>query len=422
MVQSAGARADGSTVSSTATNPSTMSGNGWLSRGAESPRISVHRATLVSPCTSAAIDGLTLAPRRSRIVISSITAATTTTSISTKMIRGGSEESTSCQLVIPSSTAVAKIGSQRRAALSFCITLSSKSVRGAVPREMGVTVLYPVPQRSGVAHGYRSGEGLADHLRSVDGRQDKLHHPCGSGVEQELHRGARLAGELAAARFPATRIGDERLLVDVLEDGLDRRERPLHQGSDTELSDHRVTDVVDRDVDLHPLGGCRSGRQRAADVRHRGACGCEEGRDDTKEEPEEHDADDDQEHGSRVGSQPAPHRCEHACQIVAGGWYSPKTDRSAPQMSPSVASARTASMIRGISVSSDAAAFLTATSADSTAPASRRARYPASRSACSAIARTSGRNSRGGSASSVSVYRFTPTITLSPAATARSVR
>ena len=42
-VQSAGARADGSTVSSTATKPSTMSGTGWVRRGAERPRISVHK-------------------------------------------------------------------------------------------------------------------------------------------------------------------------------------------------------------------------------------------------------------------------------------------------------------------------------------------------------------------------------------------
>ena len=39
---SAGGRAAGSTVSSTATNPRTMRGTGWLNRDAERPRISVH--------------------------------------------------------------------------------------------------------------------------------------------------------------------------------------------------------------------------------------------------------------------------------------------------------------------------------------------------------------------------------------------
>ena len=81
----------------------------------------MHKPTLVSPCTSVTTARLTRDARRNRIVISSITAATTTNSISTNMKRGGSEESTSCQLVMPSSTPVANIGSQRRAALSLCM-------------------------------------------------------------------------------------------------------------------------------------------------------------------------------------------------------------------------------------------------------------------------------------------------------------
>ena len=96
-----------------------------------------------------------------------MTAPTTTISISTSIMRVCSVEPTSCQLVIPSSTAVAKIGSQRRAALSLCITLSMESVDGAVPREMGVTALCPVPQRSGVMYGQRPGQRLADHLLAV---------------------------------------------------------------------------------------------------------------------------------------------------------------------------------------------------------------------------------------------------------------
>src|SRR5580700_11408166 len=307
--QSAGARADGSTVSSTATNPSTMSGTGWVRRGTERPRTSVHNPTLVSPCTRVAIEGPTRAVRRNRIVISSITAATTTTSISTSIALGGSEESTSCQLVMPSSTSVAKIGSQRRAALSCCIyTLSVVAVAGKTQPKMGVTALCPLPQRSGGVHGQRPRERLADHLLAVHRRQ---HQVCGtgrSGVEEQLHRSARLAGELAAAGLAV----DEGLLVDVLEDGIDRCQRSLHKGPDADLTDDGITDVVDRNIDLQLLAGDCRARNHATEIRHRRSGRREERRDDSKEETEDHHTDNDQEDGSRVVLRPAPDGCEHA--------------------------------------------------------------------------------------------------------------
>jgi len=124
-----------------------------------------------------------------------------------------------------------------------------------MPRELGVTALYPVPQRSGVLHGQRSCERLADGLLAVHRRQDELSGTRSPGLEEQLHRGARLARQLTTARLPCSLIVDERLLVDVLKDDINRCQRTGHKCPDADLADDRVTDVVDGK--RPPRGACQ---------------------------------------------------------------------------------------------------------------------------------------------------------------------
>jgi len=189
-----------------------------------------------------------------------------------------------------------------------------------MPRELGVTALYPVLRGQGFLHGQRSCERLADGLLAVHRRQDELSGTRSPGLEEQLHRGARLARQLTTARLPCSLIVDERLLVDVLKDDINRCQRTGHK-CPTQTWPMTGSPTLSMETSTsRRLSAVAVGRDHAADICHGRARGREERRDHSEEETQEHDADHDQKDGAWVVLEPAPDGTQLARnQIVAGG-------------------------------------------------------------------------------------------------------